>query len=41
MAPFVRVTYNLEGDGLLALKAISTLHYPNVLAIAKSGGASS
>ena len=49
MAPFVRATYTLEGDGLLALKAyreISTLHsviamenYPNVLAIAKSESA--
>ena len=46
MTPFLRATHNLEGDGLLALKAyreISTLHsviatqnYPNVLAIAKS-----
>ena len=49
MTPFVQATYNLEGDGLLALKAyreISTLHsvtaiqnYPNVLAIAKSESA--
>jgi hypothetical protein len=45
MAPFVKATYTLEGDGLLALIAyreISKLHsivssqlYPNVLAVAK------
>ena len=49
MTPFVRATYNLEGDGLLALKAyreISTLHsvtatqnYPNMLAIAENESA--
>ncbi len=45
MAPFVKSTYTLEGDGLLALIAyreISKLHsvvssqlYPNMLAVAK------
>lgn len=48
MTPFVRVTYNLEGDGMLALTAyqeISQLqstiicsHYPNVDAIAREEG---
>ena len=50
MAPFVRSTYNLEGDGILALSAyreicqlqasIACEHYPNVNAVAKaeSGG---
>ena len=45
MEPFVRATYNLEGDGVLALSAyreISQLHnsvriahYPNVMAVAR------
>ena len=46
MESFVKSTYTLEGDGVLALvtyehismlySAISTEHYPNVLALAKS-----
>ena len=49
MTPFVKATYNLEGDGPLVLTAyreISTLHsvvanqhYPNVMAIAKKESA--
>ena len=45
MAPFVKATYRLEGDGFLALTVyqeiralqavISTKHYPNVTAIAR------
>ena len=46
MEPFVKATYNLEGDGFLALKvheqlnalyiAITSKHMPNVKAMAKA-----
>ena len=46
MEPFVKATYNLEGDGALALVAheqpsmlyavVSTEHYPNVVAVSKT-----
>ena len=45
MEPFVRTTYTLEGDGMLALVAyrevsqlktsVRNAHYPNVIAVAR------
>ena len=45
MEPFVKATYNLEGDGLLALRAyhelrtvessIANAYYPNIIAVSR------